>query len=322
MKKNGLFMLFFALFLLAACGNESVDSTAGEKETATEETETSESKEQTITYLNEEYTVTSHPTKIVTASQEAMEDAAILGVKPIGAIATGGKFPEYLGNSMSEATEIGEKTQPSIEKLLQLEPDVILGTSKFQPEVAEKLTEVAPMIPISHISTNWKDNLLVLAELTNKKEEANQIIADYESSISEVKEKVSGSMEDQQVLMIRIRSGNLFIYSQDFYFNPVLYQDLGLPVPEAVTAAKSQEMITLEKLAEINPDYLFVQFEEQENAEAPDSLKELQGNAIWKSMNAVKNENVFVNAVSPLAAGGTAWSKTEFINVIKETLAQ
>ncbi|WP_078431715.1 ABC transporter substrate-binding protein [Metabacillus halosaccharovorans] len=319
MKKNGLFMIFFALFLLAACGNESVDSTAGEKETVIE---TSESNEQTITYLNEEYTVTSNPTKIVTASQEAMEDAAILGVKPIGAIATGGKFPEYLGDSMSEATEIGEKTQPSIEKLLQLEPDVILGTSKFQPEVAEKLTDVAPMIPISHISTNWKDNLLVLAELTDKKEEANQIIADYESSISEVKEKVSGSMEDQQVLMIRIRGGNLFIYSPDIYFNPVLYQDLGLPVPEAVKAAKSQEMITLEKLAEINPDYLFVQFEEQENAEAPDSLKELQENAIWKSMNAVKNENVFVNAVSPLAAGGTAWSKTEFINVIKETLAQ
>ncbi|MCV9884433.1 ABC transporter substrate-binding protein [Metabacillus halosaccharovorans] len=319
MKKNGLFMLFIALFLLAACGNESVDSTAGEKETVIE---TNESKEQTITYLNKEYTVTSNPTKIVTASQEAMEDAAILGVKPIGAIATGGMFSEYLGDSMSEATEIGEKTQPSIEKLLQLEPDVILGTSKFQPEVAEKLTDVAPMIPISHISTNWKDNLLVLAELTDKKEEANQIIADYESSILEVKENVSGSMEDQQVLMIRIRGGNLFIYSRDIYFNPVLYQDLGLPVPEAVKAAKSQEMITLEKLAEINPDYLFVQFEEQENADAPDRLKELQENAIWKSMNAVENENVFVNAVSPLAAGGTAWSKTEFINVIKETLAQ
>ncbi|WP_226528880.1 ABC transporter substrate-binding protein [Metabacillus niabensis] len=322
MKKNGLFMLFFALFLLAACGNESVDSTAGEKETPNEETETSEGKEQTITYLNEEYTVTSNPTKIVTASQEAMEDAAILGVKPIGAIATGGKFPEYLGDSMSEATEIGEKTQPSIEKLLQLEPDVILGTSKFQPEVAEKLTDVAPMIPISHVSTNWKDNLFVLAELTDKKEEANQIIANYESVISEVKEKLSGSMKDQQVLMIRIRGGNLFIYSPDIYFNPVLYQDLGLPVPEAVKAAKSQEMITLEKLAEINPDYLFVQFEEQENADAPDRLKELQENAIWKSMISVKNEKVFVNAVSPLAAGGTAWSKTEFINVIKETLAQ
>ena len=251
-----------------------------------------------------------------------MEDAAILGVKPIGAIATGGKFPEYLGDSMSEATEIGDKMQPSVEKLLRLEPDVILGTSKFQPEVAEKLTEVAPMIPISHISTNWKDNLLVLGELTDKKEEANQIIEDYESSISEVKEQLSGSMEDQQVLMIRVRSGNLFLYSQEFYFNPVLYQDLGLPVPEAVKAAKSQEMITLEKLAEINPDYLFVQFEEQENAEAPETLTELQENAIWKSMNAVKNEKVFVNAVPPLAAGGTAWSKTEFINVIKETLAQ
>jgi iron complex transport system substrate-binding protein len=243
-------------------------------------------------------------------------------VKPIGAIATGGKFPEYLGDSMSEAVEIGDKQQPSIETLLQLDPDVILGTSKFQPEVVENLNSVATMVPISHISMNWKENLLTMGEITRKTAEAEKIIAEYEANVAEVREQLKGSVADKKVLMIRIRGGNIYIYSPDFYFNPVLYADLGISIPKEVASSKSQEMISLEKLAEINPDYLFVQFEENENADAPQVLNELQNNAIWTSMNAVKNNKLFINAVPPLAAGGTAWSKTEFIKVVKDNLVK
>ncbi|MCP3738158.1 ABC transporter substrate-binding protein [Rossellomorea sp. BNER] len=251
-----------------------------------------------------------------------MEDAAILGVKPIGAIATAGKFPEYLGDSMSEATEIGDKKQPSSEIILQLEPDVILGSSKFQPEVVDNLNSVAPMIPISHISSNWKESLMVLAELTDKKEKAKELIKGYKVDAAKVKEQLKEKMAGKEVLMIRIRGGNIYIYSPDIYFNPVLYHDLGLAVPEEVKASASQEMISLEKLAEMNPDYLFVQFEKAENAQAPDTLNGLKDNPVWKSIEAVKNNKAFINAVPPLASGGTAWSKTEFLKVAKEKLAE
>ena len=78
-------------------------------------------------------------------------------------------------------------------------------------------------------------------------------------------------------------------------------------------AAKAQEMISLEKLAEMNPDYLFIQFEESENSDSPTALADLENNSIWKSLDAVKNKQVYENVVDPLAAGGTAWSKTTFL---------
>ncbi|WP_374717859.1 ABC transporter substrate-binding protein [Neobacillus sp.] len=331
MNKKYVSILLAVFFILTACGNQGAVTSKDSKtegnaseEVASNEAKDSgnENKTQTITYLGKEYTVPAKVEKIVAASQEAMEDAAILGVKPVGAIAAAGKFPEYLGDSMSEAIEIGDKKQPNSEVLLQLKPDVILGTSKFQPEVVKNLNSVAPMIPISHISTNWKDNLLVLAELSGKKEEAEQIIKQYEADAAEVKKQLASSMKDKKVLMVRIRGGNIFIYSQDVYFNPVLYSDLGLTVPKEILASQSQEMITLEKLAEINPDYLFVQFEESENAQTPEALKDLQNNTIWKSIQAVKSDKVFINTVSPLAAGGTALSKTEFLKVVKEKLVE
>ncbi|UTR13164.1 ABC transporter substrate-binding protein [Salipaludibacillus sp. LMS25] len=335
MYKKLLPLVLMISVVLAACGNEETMNEEGEaassnktEENAAEQSnenhsdtdEAVEGEEITVSYLGEDYTVVVPTDKIVAASQEAMEDAAILGIKPIGAVAHAGEFPDYLGDSMSEAAEIGDKMQPNNETLLQLEPDVILGTSKFQPEVVDNLKSVAPMIPISHIATNWKENLLVTAEVAGKTEEAENIIEEYETDVAELSESLAGALEDQQVIMVRIRSGDIFVYGEEVYFNPVLYGDLGLTVPDEVAAAESQEMITLEKLAEMNPDHMYVQFEETENADAPEALNELESNDIWNSIEAVKNDNVYVNAIDPLAAGGTAWSKTEFLNVVTDTL--
>jgi iron complex transport system substrate-binding protein len=37
-------------------------------------------------------------------------------------------------------------------------------------------------------------------------------------------------------------------------------------------------------------------------------------------VNAVKNNHVFVNAIDPLAQGGTAWSKVRFLDTAIENL--
>ncbi|KHD85357.1 iron-uptake system-binding protein [Heyndrickxia ginsengihumi] len=322
MNKKFLALFFSSLLVitaLTACAEQQTS-----KQVSTEDHKSSENKQtyQTITYLGKKYKVPAKVDKIVTASQEAMEDAAVLGVKPDGAIATAGEYPQYLGDSMSKAIPIGDKMQPSTETLLKIKPDVILGTSKFQPNVVKSLNSVAPMIPISHISTNWKANLLVLAKLTGKTKKAKSFIKQYDTEVAAVKKQLEGKLDGKTVLIIRIRGGNIFIYSKDIYFNPVLYSDLGLEVPAEVQAATSQEMISLEKLAQMNPDYLFVQFDKAENSAKPEALKDFQKNSLWKSMKAVKSGKVYINSVDPLEAGGTALSKTDFIKVLKQTLAQ
>lgn len=121
-------------------------------------------------------------------------------------------------------------------------------------------------------------------------------------------------------MAVRIRSGNIMIYPPNVFFNPSLYTDLGFTVPQEIQNAKAQEVISLEKFSEMNPDYIFVQFSEDENKNNPKALEELQNNPIWKSINAVKNDKVFVNVVDPLAQGGTAWSKINFLKAVVEKL--
>ncbi|MGG4456398.1 iron-hydroxamate ABC transporter substrate-binding protein [Brevibacillus porteri] len=332
MKKIYLGLSIAALTLaLTACGggkeaaNNTTAPTAAPATTAAAEKpadDANKAETRTIKYLDKEYTVPSKTERIVIAgSMESMEDSLVLNVNPVGAISVGGKFPEMFTPITGEAKSIGEKIQPNLETILSLKPDVILGSSKFPPEMVEKLNKIAPTFPVSHISTNWEANLQLLGELTGKQAEAEKALNEYKSGIEAAKAKLGDSVKDKKVLVIRLRQGNIGIYPEKVFFNPALYADLGLTAPEEVKAAKAQEIISMEKFSQINPDYLFIQFSPDENKDKPNVLEDLQNNPIWKSVNAVKNGKVYVNVVDPLAQGGTAWSKTQFLKAAVENLS-
>jgi len=308
----GLYILL--ILVVAACGAKNLADQP--KETANNET-------RTIHYLGKHYAVPAKTDRIViTGSMEAMEDALVLGVKPVGAITVGGKFPDMFAEMTRSAQSIGEKAQPHMETILKLKPDVILGSTKFPPAVSEKLGKIAPTIPVSHISTNWEANLRLLAELTGKQDLAEQILKKYQRDVAAAKAQLGDRLKDKKVVMVRIRGGNIMIYPEDVFFNPSLYRDLGLTAPQEIKNAKAQETISLEKFSEMNPDYIFVQFSENENKDQPHALENLQHNPIWQSINAVKNKKVFLNVVDPLAQGGTAWSKIHFLKAAVEKLSK
>ncbi|ACA41900.1 Iron-uptake system-binding protein precursor [Lysinibacillus sphaericus C3-41] len=308
---------------LAACGTDKAEestSTNNTTETSVTESQTELAKTQTITYLGEKYELPVEVKNIVAASLESMEDAAMLGIKPVGVLEVGGKVPAYLASDFEGATLVGNKMEPNAEAILNLDPDVIVGTSKFPKETAEKLNKIQTMIPYSHISTNWKENLTVLAQLAGKEDDAKKIISDYEAKVADAQVKSKEQLADKQVLIIRVRGGVMYIYPAGVYLNPVLYEDLGAPVPEVVTTAKAQAELSLETLAQVNPDAIFLQFEESENKDTPKALEELQKNPIFTSLKASQNNEIYVNTIDPLAQGGTAWSKVKFLDAAAEKL--
>ncbi|MCR8853783.1 ABC transporter substrate-binding protein [Lysinibacillus fusiformis] len=310
-----------ALSLAACVTDKAEESTSNNTaETSATESQTEQAKTQTITYLGEKYELPAEVINIVAASLESMEDAAMLGIKPVGVLEVGGKVPAYLASDFEGATLVGNKMEPNAEAILNLDPDVIVGTSKFPEETAEKLNKIQTMIPYSHISTNWKENLTVLAQLAGKEDDAKKIISDYEAKVADAQVKSKEQLADKEVLIIRVRGGVMYIYPAGVYLNPVLYEDLGAPVPEVITTAKAQAELSLETLAQVNPDAIFLQFEESENKDTPKALEELQKNPIFTSLKASQNNEIYVNAIDPLAQGGTAWSKVKFLDAAAEKL--
>ena len=321
------------MLMLAACNGDEEEvksSEAASTDAKTEEVAKDEVKEeqvttQKVTYLGTEYEVPAQINNIIAASLEAMEDSAVLGIKPVGVISTdGSSIPKYLENELAGATVVGSKKEPSTEAMLALNPDVILGTSKFDETQMANFNKVATAFPYSHISTNWKENLTLLGQLAGKEAEAAEAISNFESKITETKEKIANNdLKDKDVLIIRVRAG-LAVYPEAVYLNPSIYEDLGLHIPAGLAAleAKVETKITYETLAEWNPDVVLLQFADDENTENPGLLNEILENPIFKSITAAKEEQVYVNIVDPLAQGGTAWSKINFLNAFSENVVK
>lgn len=323
MKKTITSICMIATFVvLAACGKPiATEGTSSSTTTPVASTDSASTATRTITYLDKSYTIPAKAERIViTGSLEAMEDSILLDIHPVGAISVSGKFPPLFASITDQAESIGEKIDPNFEKILSLKPDVILGTTKFDPAILEKLQQIAPTIPYSHVATNWEENLTLLGEISGKQKQAAQEITAYKANLEKAKTTLQSTLKDKQVLLVRMREGAVCLYGPDLYFNPVLYSDLGLAIPAEVAAAKSQEAISIEQFAQMNPDVLFIQFSEDENPDATGALEDLQNNPIFQSIQAVKDGNVFVNVVDPLAQGGTAYSKIQFLQAFVDTL--
>lgn len=314
-------LLAFFMLVSAACGGGDNNAQPAPPKVENKTDNAGASKTRTIEYLGEKYTVPHKAEKIViTGAMEAMEDAVVLDVRPVGAITIGGKFPEMFAPVTGASESIGEKQQPNFEKILQLEPDIILGSTKFQKEAQEKLQKIAPTILVSHISTDWESNLKLMAELTGKQAEAENILSQYKTDTQAVKASLKEKLQGKKVAAVRIRGVQVFVYPKDVYFNPVLYDEFGLEVPKQVSMAKTQEAISVEQLAEMNPDYLFVQFSMNENQDAKNAFEDLKNNSVIQNINAFKHNRVYVNVVDPLMEGGPAYSRIKFLESVQKHL--
>ncbi|QLI79841.1 ABC transporter substrate-binding protein [Bacillus pumilus] len=311
MKKwLALLILCIMTITTAACG-------AAENKPAsnTTKSKSAEIAETNINYLDQTYKLKTPVKRIVIAgSLESMEDAKLLDIEPIGASTVGGAFPELFKDITAKTEGIGEKTEPNLEKILKLKPDVILGSTKFPPATIKKLDKIQTTIPVSHVSSDWESNLLLLGTLTGKSEEAKNIISDYQKDLKQAKETLKDKSSNKTAVILRIRQGDLYVYPEDVYFNSTLYGDLGFTAPNDIKKAKAQALISLERLGELNPDYIFVQFSKEENSSKPNALKDLEENKIWTSLKAVKNGHINENVVDPMLQGGTALSKTTFLD--------
>ncbi|AJQ25488.1 ABC transporter substrate-binding protein [Pelosinus fermentans] len=274
-------------------------------------------------YLGKEYILPDKIDKIVvTGALEALEDLLVLGVKPVGVMTIGGTFPTLFADITKDAKPIGERMQPSFEAILKIRPDVILSSDKFPASTAEQLKKIAPTIPISHFPIDGKANLLFLGELTGKQEQAKEVLRKYEQDAAAAKVRLPEGVKDKKVIAVRIRAGNIGVYPANVFLNEILYGELGLSVPEEIKAVKAQEVISLEKFSEMDPDYIFLQYAVLESPAQPNVLKDLQQNPIWRSMKAVKNNNVFINVVDPLVQGVAIGGKIQFLNAAIEKLSQ
>lgn len=197
------------------------------------------------------------PQRVVVLDTAELDSALTLGVTPVGATTadTASGFLGYLPEKkLKGITKVGTIGQPNLERIAGLHPDLILTNGARDAEHYDKLSAIAPTIMTKSTGKEWKKNFLVHAEALGKRDEAKQVVADYEEHAGQVTAALGGPSEAAQTetnVVRFVEGADTRIYGDGSYIGTVL-KDVGLGRPPVVDKATAYDGLMLE----ISPEQL------------------------------------------------------------------
>lgn len=236
--------------------------------------------------MGREVTVEGNPERIISLSPSNTEVSFGLG---LGDRIVG--VTEYC-NYPPEAQEkelIGGFDSPSIEKIVELEPDLVLASTIHEEEVTRLEDMDIPVLVVE--SSNLEelyDSISLVAGMTGVSAEGEELLASMQDRISAVEEKVAAvDPEDRVRVFYEVYSDPLMSAGVDAFINEIITIAGGENIFGDV--AESYPQISAEEVAERQPAViLFPDY----HGTADFVLDEMADRPGWESVPAVENERI------------------------------
>lgn len=268
--------------------------------------------------------VCGNPEKVVVLGDHSLDLLLSLGRQPAGcgtaiAFHTGAVFDQpseqipYLGQFITtQPVNVGDRSQPSLEVLAQIQPDLIVGEAGGNEETYELLTQIAPTV-LWDIRTNrgqWQQNLRALALALGDEAQAEETLAELQQDITTTRAALKPVVASTpKVLMLganRLSSGNIFAITSKSYLGELM-ESLGFKMV-APENGKNSAPLSLEALPSLDEaDHIFIlgynmSNETSQQPDDPDQLLRQQTsgikadwaeNAIAQSLTATQADQVY-----------------------------
>jgi iron complex transport system substrate-binding protein len=244
-----------------------------------------------------------HPKRVITLSTMDLGNALALGSQPIATASdfNEGKshFPPYLYPQAQGIPTVGSSAQPSLEKILSLKPDLIFGWWGSNPEAINPLlTRIAPTVVYNWEEYSWKDIFNLTAQLLGKEQEAQAVWQHYQTRIQDLKTALGNRYQDKKISFVYFYFGQIGTVVNNSFAGSIL-KDAGLQRPPAQDRDIEPDGYTefsLEEIDWVDGDVLFVASFTDDDRKM---LKQLQQNPLWRTLNAVQQQQVyFVSGVT------------------------
>jgi len=198
----------------------------------------------------------------------------VLGVKPVGAASFVLKNP--LLSDISDIADVG--VPPDAEKILSLEPDLIVTTAPFAEVFEggyEALSKIAPTIVVEQHNDPVKD-VEMFGDILGKQEEAKRWNEAFATKIAEYREKISPFIgADETFSILNVRPKAFYVYGDTNMGGNIIYKYLGLkPTDKVKTDVINGE--TWEISAEVIPDFIGDRLFLAVNNGAEEEMKEVE----------------------------------------------
>ncbi|WP_274309077.1 ABC transporter substrate-binding protein [Solibacillus daqui] len=265
---------------LAACGEKETD-----KQSTNDSAEVAETAQFPITQmdaLGKDITIEKAPERIISLVPSNTEILFGLGLNDqIIGVSDNDTYPE---EALTKEKVGGMEF--NLEQIIALEPDLVLahesGMYSFNEEAIAQLEAVGiPVFVVKDAKTfeETYSTIEQIGRITNKVQEAKDIIASMKEGIEEIEMKVA-DLEEKSVFVVVGTDPDLYAAGQDTFINEMLEV---LNVENAVPEL-GWPMYSAEQFVSSNPDTILVTYE--------NDIEEITTNDAYAEMTAVKNGEV------------------------------
>jgi len=278
MKKRLLPLMLLLVLLISACSNGTTEKTANQ-------TPEAEKKAATFTYQSETgpVEVPADPQRVVLLSGFT-GNVMQLGVNIVGVDKWSKANPRF----EKELKDVAEVSDESLEKIMELEPDLIIGLSTIKN--VEKLKQIAPTVTYTWGKLDYLTQHIEIGKLLNKEQEAKAWVEDFKKRAQATGDEVRAKIgADATVSVIESFGKQLYVFGNNWARGTeILYQEMKLKMPKKVeeTALKpGYYAISAEVLPEYTGDYMIF-------SKNPDADHSFEQTETYKNIPAVKNHRV------------------------------
>ncbi|MFS3929702.1 ABC transporter substrate-binding protein [Priestia flexa] len=281
-------MAVMVLVFLAACGNSSSEGEKENKDSAAKD------QSYTIKHAMGETEIEGTPKRVVILTNEGTEALLAMGVKPVGAVESwlGNPWYDHIKDKMEGVKSVGTESEPSLETIASLKPDLIIGNKMRQEKVYDQLSQIAPTVFAEELRGDWKENFKLYSKAVNKEDEGKKVLADFDNRVADLKEKL-GDQKKEEISVVRFTAGDVRIYHKDS-FSGVILDQLGFARPESQNKSDFAEMnATKERIPAMDGDKIFYFSYETGDGKATKVAKEWTNDPLFKNLNASKTDSVY-----------------------------
>ncbi|MEA5605706.1 iron-siderophore ABC transporter substrate-binding protein [Nostoc sp. UHCC 0252] len=241
------------------------------------------------------------PQRVVVLEENIVLDSVLaLGIKPVGVMYCRDceeKFRGIPNELLADVPIVGSiGSQPSLEKILALKPDLILALTN-RKNLHKLLSRIAPTVMIDFPTMyDFKKRLRYVAQVLGKSDRAEELLTHYQNRIQKLRQQLGKQLETKTISVIYLAgSADVFYsYRSDFLGYGQIITDAGLRLIQK-TQKELQLTLSIEVLPEYDADFLFIMtdFLTKDFKQAnPEFLSFLQ-KPIWSKLKAVQNKQVY-----------------------------
>ena len=233
------------------------------------------------------------PKRLAVLDLNLASDALMLGITPAGVTTFSDNSVDglhvYLGDKLRGIPTLEQVSQPNIESIVSLKPDLIIGSKKFHESIYPLLSKIAPTILESQSFLKWRERFNFIAEVLDKQTAAQKAWSQYYQRMEELKTALGNSYKNKKISVVEFCCDGIYLIKSDSPISSIM-RDAGLQFQEALYDNPYEYLqISEEELDKINGDILFV----TSFSDSKSYIERLQKKPLWQKIKAVQQNKVY-----------------------------